>query len=115
MRQAGDAVEGVVYTTCDFNSFAPATPVLKDFVEKFTAKHKAPPIFFEVFGYDTFNMLKLAAQNTGTSAEKLRDGLLAIHDIPMAAGSITVQSNGEVSFPVVLKQIKNGQWAPLDD
>ncbi len=115
MRQAGSAVEGVVYTTCDFNTFAPATPELKQFVEKFTAKYHSPPIFFEVFGYDTLNMLKLAAEKMGTSDANLQKGLLAIEDVPMAAGIISVQPSGEVSFPVVLKQIKDGQWAPLDE
>ena len=113
MQQAGNAVEGVVYTTTDFNTFAPATPELKTFVDKFTAKHQAPPIFFEVFGYDTFNMLMKASQN-GSSSDKLQDGLLAIDNVPMASGNVSVQPNGEVSFPVVLRQIKNGQWAPLD-
>lgn len=114
MKQAGAAVEGVVYTTCAFNTFAPDTPVLKEFVDKFTAKFNAPPIFFEVFGYDTFNMLWLAASKGGVTSDGLRQGLLAIQDVPMASGEVSVQSNREVSFPVVLKQIKNGQWAPLD-
>ncbi len=115
MKQAGDSVEGVIYSTCAFNTFAPETPELKKFVDKFTSKHQAPPIFFEVFGYDTFNMIWLAAKSKGITSEDLKSGLLAVQNASMAAGNVSVQPNGEVSFPVILKQIKNGQWAPLDE
>jgi branched-chain amino acid transport system substrate-binding protein len=114
MKQAGSAVEGVVYTTCAFNTLAPDTPALREFVDKFTAKYKAPPIFFEVFGYDTFNLLWLAARRSGLGPDDVNRGLLSIQDVPMAAGNVSVRPNREVSFPVVLKQIKNGQWAHLE-
>ena len=81
-------------------------------MDRFT-KYKTPPIFFEVFGYDTFNILYEATKRGGMDSEGVRRGLLSINGLPAAAGTITVQPNREVVFPVVLRQIKKGQWLRL--
>jgi len=109
MKQAGQAVEGAYYTTTRFNTFSPETPQLKRFVEAYTAKYQQPPVFFEVFGYDTVNLLAAAAAKAGPSPEAVRDALLALKGYKGAAGDISFSQEGEATFPVVVRQIKNGQ------
>lgn len=114
MKQAGDAVEGTYYTTTQFNTFHPVTPQLTEFVDAYQKKYNQPPIFFEVFGYDSLNMLAAAASSGGTSAQAIRDGLLTLKDYPGAAGNITFSEDGEAVFPVVVRQIRNGELVDVD-
>lgn len=111
LQAAGKAAEGAFYTTTQFFTFDPKTPELKQFVADYKAKFGQVPVFFEVFGYDSLNLLLMAAEKGGTDPEKLRSALTQIKDVPMAVGTVTVPSDQDIQFPVVVRTIKNGQWA----
>ena len=113
MKQAGDAVEGVIYTTTDFNTFAPKTTELKNFVNAFMQKYNAPPIFFEVFGYDTIGILANVINNYGRVPASVRDGLREMRNLQRAVGPVSFNYYGDAVFPVILKKIENGQWVPI--
>ena len=115
MKQAGTAIEGAVYTTTAFNTFAPATPALQRFVQAYTSRYGNPPVFFEVFGFDSFNLLASALRKAGPGRAGVRDALAALTNVDGAAGSLSVGSDGEVAFPIKLRQIRAGQWADLEE
>ncbi|NIA19280.1 MAG: ABC transporter substrate-binding protein [Xanthomonadaceae bacterium] len=110
MKAAGEAANGIYYTTTKFFTFAPETEKLKQFVAKYKEKYGKVPVFFEVFGYDTLRLLLIAAQRQGLTPEALRDGLHTIKDEPMAVGRVTVGLDGDIQFPVVVKRIVDGKW-----
>jgi len=114
MKAAGAAVEGCYYTTSEFFTFAPATPELKAFVDAYKAKFGQVPVFFEVFGYDSIRLILEAAKRRGATADQIRQGLSAIKSLPLASGSVSVGSDGDVEFPVVVKMIRNGTWAAAE-
>jgi branched-chain amino acid transport system substrate-binding protein len=113
MQQAGDSVEGAYYTTTRFNTFAPATPELKNFVDNYMKIYQKPPIFFEVFGYDTIKILSTVIAQYGTSAKDIRDGLLKLKNYNAAAGKVSISPEGEALFPVVVRQIKEGKYVDV--
>jgi branched-chain amino acid transport system substrate-binding protein len=100
LRQAGEAAVGAYYTSTDFNTFAPQTPELEAFVEQYTARYQQPPVFFEVFGFDTVNLLAHAADSKNATPDAIRAGLLAIRDFNAASGDITFSGDGEANFPM---------------
>lgn len=112
MKAAGESVEGCYYTTSKFFTFAPDTPELKRFVDLYKQNNGKVPVFFEVFGYDALNMVIAAARRGGVEPQKLRDAFAGLKDLPMAVGDVSVGSDGDVRFPVVVKRIVDGQWAP---
>jgi len=114
MEAAGEAIEGTYYTTAKFFTFAPDTPELSKFVEDYKSRFGNVPVFFEVFGYDSLKLLLLAAELGGMNPEGLRQALSEIHNVPMAVGNVTVGSDGDVQFPVVVKRIIGGKWVPVE-
>ncbi|MCC5846781.1 MAG: ABC transporter substrate-binding protein [Verrucomicrobia bacterium] len=112
MDAAGDAVEGTYYTTSEFFTFAPETPELASFVEAYQAKFGQVPVFFEVFGYDSLRLILHAAEQGGLDSDDIRQALTEVKNLALAAGKVTVGEDGDVQFPVVVKMIKDGQWAP---
>ena len=113
MEAAGESIEGCYYTTSKFFTFAPGTPELQRFVELYQQKNGQVPVFFEVFGFDALNMVIAAARSAGAvEAQPLRDAFVGLKDLPMAVGDVSVGTDGDVRFPVVVKRIVNGQWAP---
>lgn len=114
MAAAGESVEGCYYTTSDFFTFAPSTPELKSFVDAYQLKFGNVPVFFEVFGYDSLRILIHAAEAKGTTSELIRDGLASVRDVRFAVGTVSVGPDGDIDFPVVVKMIKDGNWAPAE-
>jgi len=114
MEAAGASIEGVYYTTSEFFTFAPGTPELQAFVDAYKARFDQVPVFFEVFGYDSLRLILHAAETGGTNSEKLRDTLKSVENLSLAVGDVTMGSDGDVQFPVVVKMIKNGTWAPAE-
>ena len=111
MAAAGESVEGCYYTTSDFFTFAPTTPELKSFVDAYKAKFGNVPVFFEVFGYDSLRIMIHAADDNGTEPKKIRDGLASVRNARFAVGTVTVGPDHDIDFPVVVKMIKDGNWA----
>ena len=114
MKAAGPSVEGCYYTTSEFFTFAPATPELKAFVDTYKAKFGQVPVFFEVFGYDSLRLILHAAAQGGLKPDEIRTALSKIKDLPAAVGNVTIGPDGDAQFPVVVKMIKNGTWAPAE-
>jgi branched-chain amino acid transport system substrate-binding protein len=110
MNDAGESINGAYYTSTEFNTFAPATPQLQEFVTAFSQTFGQPPVFFEVFGYDAVGILTQAISQHGGSAQSIREGLSGLTDYPGASGNISFDDEGEAIFPVVVRQIQDGSY-----
>jgi branched-chain amino acid transport system substrate-binding protein len=111
LQAAGEAANGLYYTTAEFATDLNAgTPELKQFVDSYKTRFGTNPVFFEFFGYDSLKLLLLAAKRGGTQPEKLREGMSAIANIPLAVGNVSVGQDGNVQFPIVVRKIVDGKW-----
>lgn len=111
LQAAGEAANGLYYTTAEFATDLNAgTPELKQFVDAYHSRFGTNPVFFEFFGYDSLRLLLLAAKQGGTEPEKLREGLEAISNVPLAVGNVSVGKDGNVQFPIVVRKIVKGKW-----
>ncbi|MDD2229499.1 MAG: ABC transporter substrate-binding protein [Candidatus Cloacimonetes bacterium] len=109
MQLAGNSINGTFYTTTKFNAFMPETKELIDFVGDYKTKYNQQPMFFEVFGFDSFNILASVFKNSGKDSDKIRQGLLAVKNYKAAVGEVSFDDNREASFPLIVRQIRNGE------
>jgi branched-chain amino acid transport system substrate-binding protein len=114
MKAAGEAANGIYYTTSKFSTYNPQNPELKRFVSRYKERHGETPVFFEVFGYDSLRLLLMAARQGGVQPEELRKGLTNVKDASLAVGDISVAKDQDVRFPVVVRRIMDGEWVPVE-
>ncbi len=109
VQQAPEAIEGTYYTTNAFNTFNPKTDEMKKFVTSFEDKYNTIPEYFEVFGYDSINLITKAIENQSYTKEGIKKGLLDIHGYQGIAGEININDDGEVNFPLIVAKVENSK------
>ena len=101
---AGKALDGCYFST----HFSPAdkSPVVQDFVKKYTAKFNAAPDGMAPLGYDAMMILASVIKSTGsTDNAKLRDALAAVKDYPAVTGNITIDAGRNATKSAVVLQV----------
>ena len=106
LEAAGEAAEGIVYTTTAFDPSA-TTPAVKTFVAPYRAlKGSDPKSPYIGFGYDAMTIVDTALKKTGGKAgEALRDAIYAIRSFPGVTGDNVFQDNGTVSKSIAVKKV----------
>ena len=109
-----DAVEGTYFSThCSADS--PGTKV-SDFVAAYRKKFNGKtPDAMAMLGHDSVKILVEAIQKTGgTDAGKIRDALAATKDFDGVSGKITIDAKRDATKPMVILQVKDGQFKLVD-
>lgn len=109
LELGGAAVEGVRFPVIFFSGST--DPVIKDYVDRYTAKNGAAPSALTSQAYDSVGMLLTAIQDAGTTdRDKVRDALYNV-DYPGVAGKTKFDSNGDVEKSFVKVEVKDGKFA----
>lgn len=110
IEKAGDVAEGAIYTY--YGTFDPKSqePRIKEFVEKFKTKYRREPEYYAPIGYDAIKILALAIERGGTNPERIKNALYGIKDFPGISGTTSIDENGDVMKPVILKTVKEGKF-----
>jgi len=111
LKIAGDAVEGVVFSTPEPPS--DAEPVVANFRKNYKKKFGKDVGLMSDTGYDALKIIALAIERGGYSAEAIKTQLESLKDYPGAAGSTTFDQYGDVPRPVMFKVVKNGQFTNI--
>ena len=112
LASAGQSAEGIVYAApaCLLSGASSTTDY---FVQAFREKHASEPNYFEAQAFDggraLFHALRQCSSGT---RECLRDALSKL-DIEGACGRLKFDTNGDVHYEAVLKQIKQGKFVLL--
>jgi branched-chain amino acid transport system substrate-binding protein len=103
LQKAGDNIEGCFIT----GTFSPEDdrPVVQEFVRKIRQRTGRMPGGFEAQGYDSVSMIAEAIRTTGATPEQIRQGLVAIDDLPAVTGTMDVLDSGDVRKPAVILRI----------
>ncbi len=112
LQIAGDSAEGAIFT---YPMYDPKSkdPVTRKFVDAFKKKYGKEPDIFAVQGYDALNLVALAIDRGGFTAEGIRQALSEIKNYPGAGGTITFDKNGDVIKPLRLLTVRKGKFSPL--
>jgi branched-chain amino acid transport system substrate-binding protein len=109
-----EAVEGTYFSThCSADS--PGTKV-SDFVAAYRKKFNGKtPDAMAMLGHDSVKILFEAIQKTGgTDAAKIREALATAKDFDGVSGKITIDAKRDATKPMVILQVKDGQFKLVD-
>ncbi len=109
LEKAGDAAEGVLFTTWTPD---PATPsvALQSFEVAYRQKYGSQPGIFAAEAYDALNILAKVIQESSYSADAIKAALYGVRDYPGASGSISFDRNGDCTKPIFVKKVENGKF-----
>lgn len=104
-------IEGAVYATAYFDKESPeAQTLFAEMSERYGEYSGGLPLLYLAAGYDNVNMLAEAlAACGGPDAICVHDTLLSVKDRLGAAGSLSMQANGDPSFRYELRTIVDGR------
>ena len=104
---AGQASEGVLYT---FNS-TPSGNNYGNFVEAYTNMYEEAPQILTDVGYDAMKLVLNAINSGARTGSEVKDYLMENNPYEGASGTIKFDDNGDVHKPMILKVIKDGEFA----
>lgn len=113
LKDAGEAAEGVVFTTPLFNPES-SEPLVASYFDSFKKKYNLRSEVSSATWYDTVKIVALAIERGGYNAEGIRQSLLQVKEYPGITGVVTFRDDRDVDKPVVVKVVRNGQFVPWD-
>jgi branched-chain amino acid transport system substrate-binding protein len=115
IEKAGETAEDVIYVY--YGGFSPQSgnEHIKKFVEDFRRKYIRDPGYYSALAYDAMNIVLLAIEREGIKSEDIKNGLYQIRNFPGITGTTTFDANGDVTKPVILKTVKNGQFVEWEE
>jgi branched-chain amino acid transport system substrate-binding protein len=114
LTAAGDAANGIVYTTTYFDPTAkePATTAL---VSAFEKRYGVPPVSpYVAYGYDAIMVFAEAIKAANAPGEPLRAEIARRKRFPGIGGDNIFRDDGTVAKPIAIKEIKAGRFEIID-
>jgi len=116
-KQAGAAAEGVYFASTIFDAANPANTEITKFLSLYHDAYGSVPSLTSALGYDTLMLiaegLKRADVNEEDSRAKkaaaIQQALLGIKDHNGLMGSLSIDENGNVTFPLFMKRMVGGK------
>jgi branched-chain amino acid transport system substrate-binding protein len=110
---AGGAAEGVVFSTF-FDANAKLTGETSKFLEAYSKKYGKEPAAVTALGYDAYILALNAIERAGKAEpQAIRDALATTVDFAGAAGTVTLDVNGDAVKSAVIKTVKDGKFTYL--
>lgn len=111
---AGDAANGIVYTTTAFDPASDKQNV-KDFVAAYTAVNgQAPTSPYAGYGYDAIMIAAAALEKTGgKSGEPMAKAILEIKNFPGVTGDNQFRDDGTVAKAVAIRKVEDGKFTTI--
>lgn len=106
IRGYGPMLDGSFYVT-PFNVQS-QDPYIMEFVERFKAAYTAEPDILSAQGYDALRLVAHVLKTSGGSRLRLLDSLKQVKDFPGVSGMLSVSSDGEISRPMRVIRMENG-------
>ena len=113
-EQAGDALNNTYFTSTIFNPDSPKSDIARKFISEYETQFGKKPNYFSAFAYDAMFLLSEAIRSHGYTKDGIKKGLLAIKDIQGVMGNITIKSNGDAAFPMIVKKFEGGKIIDAD-
>jgi branched-chain amino acid transport system substrate-binding protein len=103
-------VEGAVYSTF-FDSEYAASEVADSFIKEYRTRYKKEPAAYVALGYDAYRLALDAIQRAGkVDRQAITDAIKVTSGFEGAAGTVTLDVNGDATKPAFLKVVKDGKF-----
>lgn len=107
-KRAGDAANGIIYTTPKLDP-SKGGPAVKSFYAKFKKKYNEEPRNFASNSYDALKLVIKAIKENDNTFEGISKGLFSIKNYPGASGIMSIDSKGDVLQPMRIMTIRGGK------
>jgi branched-chain amino acid transport system substrate-binding protein len=105
-----ESVEGAVFSTF-FASEVAASPVAESFLREYRARHNREPAAVTALGYDGYLVALDAIKRAGSiEPQAIRDAIAETRGFVGAAGTVTLDENGDATKSAFLKSVKDGKF-----
>jgi len=114
VEMAGSAADGIVFPTPSFDPTTSKDPTLKAFVEAYRNKFGEDPDLFSLKGHEVTNVVAQAIDVARLpNSKNIRDALLT-SEFRVVSGTIQFNLSGDVTQPLKIYAINNGQIVDYD-
>jgi branched-chain amino acid transport system substrate-binding protein len=104
------SVEGAVFSTF-FASEVAASPVSETFLKEYRARYNKEPAAVTALGYDGYLVALDAIKRAGSvEPTAIRDAIAKTSGFQGAAGTVTLDTNGDATKSAFLKSVKGGTF-----
>jgi branched-chain amino acid transport system substrate-binding protein len=112
-RIAGQARNGVIFTTPAFDSSDPR-PEMRRFGEGFKERFGEDPEAVAGHAYDAMNILAMVIKQVGTDPQMVVDALFNVKDFPGVTGVTSFDEHGDVIKGIYIKQVRDDSVVMLE-
>lgn len=114
-KLAQNYANGIVFSTPAFDP-TNKTPRVAEFVTAYKKKFGSAPDVAAGHAYDAMQILAYAITKAGSDDPgKIRDAIYHIKDFPGVTGRTTFDKMGDVTKPIMIKEISNGNAKKLEE
>jgi len=104
IKLADGSLDGALFTTTEFDTSQSERVV--SFKDEYLRTYEESPTFFSVFAYDAIGLIGQALNGAGED-EKILNKIVNVDGFTGVSGNLSINSEREVEFPIVLVQSKN--------
>ncbi|MDR0645213.1 MAG: ABC transporter substrate-binding protein [Treponema sp.] len=105
-----DNVEGATFSTFFASEYA-ASPVAEKFLSEYRSRYNKDPAAVTALGYDGYLVTLDAIKRAGsTNPQKIRDAIAKTSGFVGAAGTVTLDANGDASKSAFIKTVNGGKF-----
>ncbi|MDR2484430.1 MAG: ABC transporter substrate-binding protein [Treponema sp.] len=105
-----ERVEGAVFSTFFAAEYA-ANPVAETFLNEYRSRYNKEPASVTALGYDGYLLALDAITRAGsTEPVKIRDAIAKTSGFVGAAGTVTLDANGDATKSAFIKTVQNGKF-----
>ncbi|MHB9295237.1 branched-chain amino acid transport system substrate-binding protein [Pillotina sp. SPG140] len=105
-----ERVEGAVFSTFFASEYA-ANSVAETFLREYRARYNREPAAVTALGYDGYLVALDAIKRAGTvDKQKIRDAIAATSGFVGAAGTVTLDENGDATKSAFIKTVQGGSF-----
>lgn len=112
---APSVIEGALYAEPAFDPEAPnSAAYLAKYLERYGGLTDALPPIYLATAYDAVYVVVEAIEKAGTDPEKAKNVLYQVRNRAGAAGSLSIDRNGDAELEYLVKTITNGKAVPVE-
>lgn len=102
--------EGIIYTYYGSFSLTSSSEHVTDFISEYKAAYQSDPSYYAALGFDNICIMIEALTRSNFDINKVKSNLYLIHNFKGVTGDISFDKNGDVSKPVILKIVRDGNF-----
>jgi len=110
---AGSAAEGIYYSYPSFDSDK-SDPIVAEYQDEYISEYGERSEAYAANAYDAAMLIAKALKECDKNTSCIRDYLYSVKDYPGVSGVTTFDEFGEVSKPLIIKTIKNGEFVKYE-